>query len=254
MQIFDAPFLEVAVTQLAEYYQGMKDGRRPSWESLKTLLSGFKGHCGDYGLAVTNDLTGQLIDYLDTPDANGRDAQMSIEELLRVLHVELRANVFLHIPQDRKRYFEAVDFFGEEVSARFSSATADIAEAGRCFALDRYPACIFHLMRVAERALRVMANELAVPLASLNKGRSWGGVIFDISEKLREMPDEAPKKARLREPMHFLTEVKDLWRDKGIHPVEDFSPQRTERVYNAIRSFMQTCVEKGIVEPDEESE
>jgi hypothetical protein len=66
------------------------------------------------------------------------------------------------------------------------------------------------------------------------------------------MDDTAPKKVAFREPMYFLSEVKDLWRDKGIHPVEDFSPERTERIYNAIRSFMQTCAERGIAEPTDD--
>ena len=91
-----------------------------------------------------------------------------------------------------------------------------------------------------------------MPLASTKKGRSWGGVIYDINDKLAAMDDTAPKKVAFREPMYFLSEVKDLWRDKGIHPVEDFSPERTERIYNAIRSFMQTCAERGIAEPTDD--
>ena len=169
------------------------------------------------------------------------------------LYHELSDRRFFVIEGRHRELFEARDLFGEIVSGGYPSASLDIAEAGRCLALDRFPACLFHLMRVGEKALRVIALELSVPLASIKKGRSWGGVIYDVNEKLAAMDDAAPKKLRLREPMYFLTEVKDLWRDKGIHPVEDFSPERTERVYNSIRSLMQTCVEKGVVEPSDEA-
>lgn len=196
----------------------------------------------------------EAIRYLEgrlAPPQYGRLAQHGIALESHVYH-ELAATYAFVIEGRRRELFEGNHLFGEAVGDAYPSASMDIAEAGKCLALDRYPACIFHLMRVAERALRIIAGELGVPLASSKKGRSWGGVIVDINRALADMDDNAPKKVRLREPMYFVSEVKDLWRDKGIHPGDDFSPERTERVYNAIRSFMATCAEKGIVETDEE--
>ncbi|HWN42015.1 MAG TPA: hypothetical protein VNW71_07310, partial [Thermoanaerobaculia bacterium] len=88
-----------------------------------------------------------------TPETVMSDLQRSIER-------ELRSNLFLHVGENERRYYEGRHQFGEGVAAAFPSAVIDIEEAGKCYALSRYTACVFHLMRVMESALRVLASTL----------------------------------------------------------------------------------------------
>jgi hypothetical protein len=38
----------------------------------------------------------------------------------------------------------------------------DADEAGKCFAVGRYTACVFHLMRIMERCVQKMGRDLGV--------------------------------------------------------------------------------------------
>jgi hypothetical protein len=225
-----------------------------AWATFRQPLLTAAENCRHIGFEISANYAERWLKHLDQyeEDRTFEELRQIAKGLSDRFYEEASANVLILIEPRKRHFYEAEALFGALVEDRFPSVSQDIAEAGRCFAVDRFPATIFHLMRVAERALRAIALELKVPMASTKKGRSWGGVIHDVTEKLAAMPDDARAKIKFREPMYFLSEVKDLWRDKGIHPVEDFSPERTERVYNSIRSFMQTCAERDIAEPTED--
>ena len=68
-------------------------------------------------------------------------------------------------------YFQAVDSdkvkfynknFSDQISTAFPSAHDDICEAGSAFALNRYTACAFHLIRAMEIGLRSLARASGV--------------------------------------------------------------------------------------------
>lgn len=164
------------------------------------------------------------------------------------LDEESGVNVFV-VVEPRKRFlYEARALFGEAVDVGYPSTIRDIAEAGRCLALDRFPATVFHLMRVAEVALKVIARSFP---NFQTKNRGWEQIIDEVLERIEAMPSGAERKLELREAVFHLREIKDLWRNPGIHADADFSPERTESIYNSVRSFMQRLVENGVVEASE---
>lgn len=79
--------------------------------------------------------------------------------------------------------FCQVEAFGPRVGAQFGTCGNDIWMAGNCFALELYPACVFHLMRVLERALGVMAMKFAVPFEHTN----WHAIIEQLESKVRKI-------------------------------------------------------------------
>ena len=59
-------------------------------------------------------------------------------------------NCFI-IPAGKEGFFDPVEpIFGLDVESKFSVMSEDIAEAGKCLALERSTAAVFHLMRVME--------------------------------------------------------------------------------------------------------
>jgi hypothetical protein len=56
----------------------------------------------------------------------------------------------------------------------FPDAAYDLKEAGNCFAFERFTACVYHLMRVAEFGLVSVAQSIGVDEEKINKG--WGRV------------------------------------------------------------------------------
>jgi len=51
-------------------------------------------------------------------------------------------------------YNPSESIFGKEIATKFPDLLEDISESGNCYALDRYTACIFHLMRVVEKSVQ----------------------------------------------------------------------------------------------------
>ena len=75
-------------------------------------------------------------------------------------------NPYLQWPVFRRSVVAAfqrsLTLFGTEVAARFPRAIVDIEEAGKCFALGRFTACVFHLMRVVEAGLAAISRSLNI--------------------------------------------------------------------------------------------
>ena len=95
---------------------------------------------------------------------------------------EVKAVTFLTIEHRRLPYFRKSELFGEEVAEKFPSSSIDIEEAGNCFALNRYTACVFHLMRGLERPLRSMAKSVGVA----ENIENWGSLIQQINAKIKD--------------------------------------------------------------------
>jgi hypothetical protein len=104
------------------------------------------------------------VEYLRTryPNANliyATDDVLKDLEHLEIDFVQELCDVrLLRLNSERINYFlddgDQTLPFGNEVAVAFPSATYDIREASNCFALERWPACVFHLMRTLEIAPR----------------------------------------------------------------------------------------------------
>jgi hypothetical protein len=68
--------------------------------------------------------------------------------------------VSVHVPKMIASYFEHPQLFGQDVNRHFPSAKFDIREAGSCLALGRNTACVYHLARAAQFALRCLCRHL----------------------------------------------------------------------------------------------
>jgi hypothetical protein len=79
---------------------------------------------------------------------------------LRVrLQEELKRKKFLFVPEDMAKLYEETDPFN--LGNKFDEAHADIKSAAKCLAVGEGTACILHLDRAMEIALRKLASALA---------------------------------------------------------------------------------------------
>src|SRR2546425_11312744 len=203
------------------------DGCVAKLESTKSVLE----QCG---LVVSLSVLETTLRALAKTPTSSINIRNRFSQLSSTVEHELGTVLLFRIEPSRHQYLEK-DLFGESVAAGYPSAVFEVAEAGRCLALERYPASIFHLMRVAEVALKVIARKF--PNFQLHH-RSWEFIIDEILDRVDAMPNDAEKKIELREAALHLREIKHLWRNPGIHVGEDFSPERTQSVYNSVRAFM----------------
>ncbi len=66
--------------------------------------------------------------------------------------------------------------FGPLVAQAFHSCVDGIRQAGTCYALEQPEACVFHLTRVLERSLGVLAAKLGVSFDQ----KTWHTVIEQL--------------------------------------------------------------------------
>lgn len=162
-------------------------------------------------------------------------------ELFRNLQRESQNVLCFHLDLEEARLLKADDLFGKQVSDRFCRAKIDIMEAGRCLALHRTTACVFHLMRATEVAIKAVWKTLNLTPGKLPD--SWGRMIEPLDDELKK-----PRNTRLQlwvdhegffsEAVAEIRAIKKAWRDPTIHVESDYNLEQAGTVYNAVKGFM----------------
>jgi hypothetical protein len=183
----------------------------------------------------------------------------SIEESITI---EMFKHKFVRVEQSLSKFFENPDLFGSEVSAKFSDAKSDIAEAGDCIAVGAATAGVFHLMRVVESGMRAFAKNLGLSQIVVDKKRGktipvefsqWEKVLNQLPEKIDakigKMP-AGPKKQRAQEfyygALHELEGFKDAWRNHVMHVRSRYTSEDASAVLSHVHRFMKSLADNGV--------
>jgi hypothetical protein len=165
---------------------------------------------------------------------------------------ELEEELFLHVAPVAAEYYRFPLRGWEAVSDRFL-CHFDVEEAGKCFAVGRYTASVFHLMRVTESAVLGLQIFLAAPDVKAH----FGSVLNKIEHLLQKTKFEAlPTHVKqhhgfLSAVLPQLHAVKDSWRNKVSHvdgkilPSDTFTEEMAAGVYGATKLLMQK-LEEGL--------
>jgi len=167
---------------------------------------------------------------------------------------ELYGFKFLRLSQYRSTFMVGDDPeaqpFGLEVADAFPSAALDIREASNAFALSRWHACVFHLMRVLEIGLRTMAEKFEVPYES----STWHVVIEEIEGKVRRITKESHGddwKQIKRDYSGAATQFmffKDAWRNHIMHVRDVYDEGRATSIWQHVKEFMLKLANIGLHE------
>jgi hypothetical protein len=174
-----------------------------------------------------------------------------IKDIRRRLQDDLKRTYFFSVTKHLAKLVPLEPLFGEKVNDNFLTAAPDIEEAGKCLALDRGTACVFHLMRVLEVGLRALAATLSVTITSDN----WNTILEAIEKEIRSRRSKGPTPDWSPEDELFFTEVttsfylfKNAWRNYSLHKPVMYPPEKAEEIYTAVRSFMKHIAQR-IAEP-----
>jgi HEPN domain-containing protein len=131
-------------------------------------------------------------------------------------------------------YGRAAEVFGMEPVVAFPGAEFDLEEAGKCLALARNTACIFHLMRAMELALQALCARLGVT----DVQKRWGFLLQDIDNALEAMPKDA--RQQWSTVRSGLWHVKEAWRNDTMHPNEKYTDEEAREVLYAVKVFLRS--------------
>lgn len=143
-------------------------------------------------------------------------------------------------PAERELYDDPTKDWQKALSG-FPSTLNDVQEMGKCSALGRHTAAVFHAMRILEAGLRALAIEFNVKVSQ----SSWGGIIDKIRKAI-DAKTEATKKANARwreQSFHSDAAIqmvffKDAWRNHVMHARVTFDEQTAPPIIEYVRRFM----------------
>jgi hypothetical protein len=234
---------------------GMYKGTQGGWLSRIRLLGPenhmvdvflkFADECTRLGLATTAATLRRMAQSRAGKFTYG-DVQQLEEELHGRLRDELEARICLMIETEKAKFFAEPHLFDTKdvkVSDHFPSAIYDIEEAGKCFALDRYTACVFHLMRVMEVGLRALGASLNDPTLDPKTNPTWGRILNRGDKELaKPANDRSPEwrtKADFFEGAHAtLRAVSIAWRNPTMHLEKTYNEERALDIFNAVKGTM----------------
>jgi len=105
---------------------------------------------------------------------------------------------------------------------------------------------VFHLMRVLERGLNVLAGRLAV---SFDR-RNWENVINDIESAIKKAvsgSDPEQRKLYAETARHFRF-IKDAWRNDIMHVRDEYDEGKALSVLTHVHEFMRALAVAGLSE------
>ena len=176
-----ARLLSTRQRKLARSTDAIKAGERESYDAG---LAAFENECIDLELKTCADSLRRMRRILANPNGTYEQIWEIGKELDGRLRAEMEGRVFLSLSMEEAKYFENYRQRWGEFLELYPSTEDDIEEASKCIALSRNTACVFHLMRVLEVALRGMSLCLNIPLSSKNAERNWGVILKTIKENM----------------------------------------------------------------------
>jgi hypothetical protein len=234
-----------AITQLAE---SRAQSRRIDAQDLSDLhdnIDEMRMELQYLGLDLALAQLGRISGLLQFPDKpTNREIGVAFTDLEIRIHDEVARHLCFMVPVDRAKLYTESSLFGADVTERFPSAIIDIEEAGKCLAMQRGTAAVFHLMRVMEVGLKATAGALGIPYAP-----SWESYLRQIKASMDDDWKKKPVKWRKSEPFFrdvhaHLYAVKSAWRNPTMHIVSSYTPEMAEEVFNAVKGLMRHLATK----------
>lgn len=182
-----------------------------------------------------------------------QDAALKLEHLAATFSRELSAVEFLYLPQgsaDLQRL--PVDVFGQAFLDRFPETGFDLGEASKCFAMGRWTAGVFHLMRVVEAVVAAWHSELVGGrIGTTRSGRLreklWSELQSDLQRAVEALPEtteaERDAMAAQRAALVQLDNLRRAWRNPTMHPGSVYSADEASNVFRATKALCAAIAE-----------
>ena len=162
---------------------------------------------------------------------------------------ELDAKKLLIISPDSIGYYEDALNKWKPVTDKHPSLIEDIDEAGKCIALGRSTAGVFHLMRIMESGVKLFGSALSI---SDFEEKQWNKILQDIGNEIeKRWPSHGKKlstvekkeRQKHNEAMSYLKSVKLAWRNEVMHPKDTYTLEEAQNIYSTALAFMANLIE-----------
>jgi hypothetical protein len=180
------------------------------------------------------------IEQYITPGRSGSVVQGQLRTMLIDLHQrmcdDLDDRLFLSVPAENVPYYgPAEPLFGKDVEAKFPEMSEDISEAGKCLALGRATAAVFHVMRAMEIGVQRFGTKLGIALAT---EKNWQNILDEINKAIKALDQKALQTKAYAEASAHLYNVKLCWRNAVMHPKQTYTADEAKALFSAVNTFI----------------
>jgi hypothetical protein len=175
-------------------------------------------------------------------DYSAQALEEAIDDMMSAFRDECREREVVMIPPHLADLFaQPKPIFGDAVSIKFAQMATDISEAAKCLSLERPTACVFHLMRVAEHAVKRLGKRLQVAI-DVEK-ENWYQVILHVNKAVDQLPSNTVSQRRTKQKLAgaaaHLNLVRIATRNDVMHPKATYTDEEAKEVYDATKALMQ---------------
>ena len=215
------------------------------WETTTKLVFFVRNECIRLGFPEIEAHTNRIIIMMKKNPPNAEAIGSMLGELYSRMYDALNSKRFAFI--SKAHYYEQNQFQGN-VILRFKDHIYEMEESGKCFALCRYTACVFHLMRVTEAVLHALGVFVEPNKYDPNAtpAESWQKILGILRDHL-QTPNNRP---HLKNHYQFLSNaqaqmfaVNKAWRDKTMHLEKKYTEEEAHEIFNATKGLMRYLAE-----------
>jgi hypothetical protein len=253
---FNAHHFVAISNTLGAVTMDIASGQIPQQRSVQILAEHCKllrASCEEIDMPITCARIDRFFSDAQKQEMSLDDMRYALKDIQLRVWDELNARLFLSLRGEAQHFYATPLRDWESTIERFPSIKDDVEESGKCYALERYGGCIFHLMRITE-AVVIEIGRLVDPN---DHKPQFGSVLRKIDNLIQKTkwPDwpesSKPHQQFFADVLPRLYAVKDSWRDKALHfdlhiiPSDAISnAERAMDVYNSTLSLARMIAER----------
>jgi hypothetical protein len=193
----------------------------------------------DMGLKMSLRSAEKLENFIKKSSQLGKPFCDLIDEINRRIEDEMGLTLCFIINEDGARFYKPIEpIFGHLVAERFPDLATDISESGKCYAVGRFTACVFHLMRIMEHGVQMLGVSFTGDEGIIDK--DWQKILNDIRGIInKKYPNKKNKDGiSYRSLVVLLETVKEAWRNPTMHPKQTYTEEEADEIFNSVKGFM----------------
>lgn len=154
---------------------------------------------------------------------------------------ELAEKPYFAVPQADSHFYGQAEPFGTDVATTFTVSADEFQQAAKCLSLQQPTACVFHLMRGMESAVKQLAGVLGM---TVDSSTTWRQITGSMDPKIKLMPHqtvvEQEKKNSWESARINLHHLGSVLRNNTMHPTSSYSQEEARNIFAASGVVMRT--------------
>lgn len=214
---------------------------------LLESISAIEVLCEEIGLTQSVKCTTRLVDELGRKGLSNNDLKVKLDGLEKLIISEMEGELFLWVPEHRAEFYskDAEKIVGAECCKRFGSIQRELVEAVKCYAVGRYTASAFHLMRSTEAGVKALAKAIRFT----PKHNQWELVFKQMETEVALPIANRPKHWKthgkfLERIWGDLRAVSKAWRNDIAHLVDTYSEEDAKNLLGVVPMFLRDLATK----------